>query len=223
MILILILIFFSQGFRHPVSDHAEYIVETGDQYYDSGGPIENYVNCSNEIDKCVSTARICGKGVVTLTFNKIVLFPAIDGDNLLIYSGTELMYSYNTSLRPEKIISTTRDGCLTIVFIGTSIGSALGWDASFEVIDTSRNIRPFDPIGQEPCNYICRANVAVSIGTDFDSFDLIKNPTLNCEYDLVFFDGNTPIQRTDFNVGNRYVYKVMGGDNHCWGYLTVLE
>lgn len=217
-IFLLPLFLFFKEFRQPEGNtFVNYRVETGDMFYDSGGKDGNYLNCDAPGDRCLSISHICGAGVVSIVINKLSIFPSINGDNLIIYSGLEELYNNLKNASPvgKTITSRAPDGCLTITFMATSLNNSYGWEATFLV--TTPTI-----IQTEPCRYTCRANAEVSLPIVYQ--DLVMNPTPGCNYDLTFLDaaGNM-VDQGSFKPGQTFTYKAGDANiNYCWGYVKIL-
>lgn len=216
-ILFFILLAFSLNAQllQPVSGNVNYTVNNGDIFYDSGGQ-SNYLNCPNTDDMCISTSTLCASGTIVLTFNKYKLFRSINtGDRLRILDKNIVLYDSNIN---NSLIEVSADSCIIVEFTTTSIGNDLGWEAIINVI-IPVTISP--PPLDEPCNYICKANVNITL--PISNTDLIMNPTLGCNYDLMFttLKGN-PLTINQLQKGMRYIYKVGNQVNHCWGYINIL-
>jgi hypothetical protein len=215
--IILFMLFWARELTQPIgNEYVEYTVQTGDMFYDSGGKDGNYLNCTSLNDRCTSTAHICGQGAVGMVFKKLSIFPSVDGDNLIVYSGTEQLYNNLKSASPvgKLLSSKSSDGCLTITFMATSFNSSYGWEASFVV--TTPTI-----IQTEPCRYTCIANAEVTLPISYK--DLVMNPSEGCNYDLTFIDSNgNMVDKNSLKAGQSFTYKA--GDvnvNYCWGTVKI--
>ncbi len=226
--ILLTFVLFFIGHNQPPNNKADiFEVQTGDKFYDSGGPLGNYLNCT-EGDYCISNSILCGDGVVSLKFNSFSIFPANDGDRLRIYSGAEEIYSSLSGISPVGQTFTSRDttGCLVVAFMSTSIGAAAGWDADITVTGTVTTPPETPPTPRE-CNLVCKNRVTVSVGT-FTPFDFILNPgpCALTDYILEFMHVDGTISNT-INAKDRdteVVYKVWikNKKNHCWGTVKVI-
>ncbi|MBP6794309.1 MAG: hypothetical protein KA143_04600, partial [Saprospiraceae bacterium] len=213
-------------------------VQPGDKFYDSGGPSGNYKNCAlppGQVDNeanCTNKITLCGSGVVGLKFASFVLFGG--SDVVKIYSGVSaqgqpLALSSNGTLKAgTSVKSTSQDGCLTVVFLGTSIGDAAGWEADIDISTTTNRL----PTNKN-CNLVCNDHVNASMPADicertFDHKDFINNATTDCAYEVILSypfgtNANSPANRVDrTHLGYTFIYSVKSAEgNYCWGYVTI--
>ncbi|MEO5583606.1 MAG: hypothetical protein ABIR66_13015, partial [Saprospiraceae bacterium] len=231
-------------------DSALIQVNTGDKYYDSGGPggsrlpdqPGNYQNCTdpiNESTNCTSKYTFCAQGdTVAINFTEYLI---VTGDRLRIFSGAKnyetLLYNSQTqgvSINGMRLTTGTllksksQDGCVTVEWFCTTIGNSIGWDA--DIIIHKKSI-PGDSICSPLCNNI------VPISFPPDTCFVKTNPSQyftksdpSCNYNLkIFYPSNTDqLEDLTYNhshVGKTFLYQVQDSltSGSCVGYVSLKE
>ncbi len=224
-------------------------VQTGDKYYDSGGPggsrlpdqAGNYFNCSdpfNESANCTSRFTFCSSGdTVGLNFIDYLI---VTGDLLKIYSGNDasgsLLYDsqkQGVSINGMRLTtgsllkSKAPDGCITVEWFCTTIGNSIGWDADFIIYQKSGS--------QNECTPQCKNDVNINLPSDtcfanIGLTDFLSKPLENCAFQLKLYypSGSDDLGNHAVNMshlGNKFLFQVSDSitNSSCVGYIKVNE
>ncbi|MEP7320564.1 MAG: hypothetical protein ABI761_01550 [Saprospiraceae bacterium] len=231
-------------------DSAVIQVNTGDKYYDSGGPggsrlpdqPGNYQNCTdpfNESINCTSKFTFCSQGdTVSINFIEYLI---VTGDRLRIFSGTKnsgttLYNSQNQGVSINGMRLTTGtllkskspDGCITVEWFCTTIGNSIGWDA--DIIINKKSV-PGDSLCSPHCNNIVQVSFPPDtcfVKTNASQYFTKSDPS--CTYDLkIFYPSNTDqLEGLTYNrshVGKTFLFQVQDSlsSGSCVGYVSVKE
>ena len=100
---------------------------TGDHFYDTGGPNDNYLQ-NNTFQSTTIYPTGTGNRVKAI-FNSFVLNST---DSFAVYDGDTLIFSRNSNnpISPTTLVATNLQGTLRFVFYNNSNQTNIGWDAT---------------------------------------------------------------------------------------------
>ena len=208
-------------------------VVSGDKYFDSGGPLGNYLDYTADDqsgENCTRNWNYCGNGIVCVKFNTFVL--ATGGDGLIIKSGNTIIgNSANGSLAGQTFTSSSM--MVPFIWIPWDFYFKCCWLGCWHHCKNKYHRQRSGAIMQ----FVCVGHVNVSMPADggcertltANDFCKIQAHALIRLFFELSFGTNTPgnipggalVDKS--HIGYTFIYRVIdpSTQNSCWGYVTV--